>query len=191
MLGHCVEGEDLPVLYLLVGLFIVAVFAFVISVNRKNKAALAAKLPALAQVVQGSVNGESVQGAFQQFPAVGRVHGIQVDEESYGKQYYWIAELNGVGVPEFDVTANRQKQLVVQAVDLGFKARLEASGLLGYVAQIPAVAQGKGGLFSRGGALQLMVAMKNQGEPPTPQEFAQQLQVLLQLVTICRQAIAG
>jgi hypothetical protein len=177
--------------FVLVGLFLVVVFGLFTWYNRKNRAAMAGLLPGLAQVIQGSVVGEGVQGVFQGMPASARVHGIQVDEESFAKQYFWIAELGGIGLPDFDVTANRKGQLLIQSVDPVFKSRLEYAGLLNYVAQIPAVAQGKGGLFSRNGALQLMVPQKNQGTLPTPAEFAGQLQTLVQLVNVCRQAVAG
>lgn len=177
--------------FLIVGLFLVVVFGIVFWSNKKNKEGMAAKMPLLAQVIQGQVLGDRIQGAFQSVPVSGRVHGVQTDEESFAKSYFWVIEVQVAGMPEFDLARTKQGQFWVQTADQNLRARLEAGGLIQVATQIPAVGAGKGALFGRGGMLQLMVPMRNQAGVPTPEEFQQQLQILMQLGGICHRAVAG
>jgi hypothetical protein len=129
--------------------------------------------------------------AIQAIPVKGRVHGVQIDEESYAKQYFWIVEMYLPGLPDFDLARTKQGQFWVQTVDQTLRARLEGIGLIQAATQVPTVAQGKGALFGRNGMLQLMLPLKNQGAVPTPEEFHDQLQILAHLAGLCRQAVAG
>lgn len=176
---------------MIVALFLAVVFGLVFWSNKKNKEGMAAKLPLLAQLIQGQVFGDKIQGTFQMIPVSGRVHGVQTDEESFAKQYFWIAEMHVAGLPDFDLARTKQGQFWVQTVDQNLRARLEAAGLIHVATQIPTVAQGKGALFGRSGVLQLMLPIRNQAGVPTPEEFNQQLQILAHLAGLCHQAVAG
>lgn len=176
---------------MIVGLFLVVVFGLVFWSNKKNNEGMKAKLPLLAQLIQGQVMGDRIQGTFQTIPVSGRVHGVQTDDESFAKTYFWITEMQVPGLPEFDLARTKQGQFWVQTIDQSLRARLEAAGLIQVATQVQAVAMGKGALFGRGGALQLMIPIRNQAGLPTPEEFNQQLQILTQLAGICYHAVAG
>lgn len=178
-------------IFAIVGLFLAVVFFLVWRSNKKNNEGMAAKLPLLAQLIQGQVFGDRIQGTFQSISVSGRVHGVQTDEESFAKTYFWVAEMQVPHLPEFDLVRNKQGQFWVQTTDQNVRARLEAGGLIQMAMQIPAVAQGKGALFGRNGVLQLMLPIRNQAGLPTPEEFQQQLQILMQLGGICHRAVAG
>lgn len=178
-------------IFVWVGLFLAVVFGLVYWSNKKNKEGMAAKLPLLARLIQGQVQGDSIQGSFQAIPVRSRVHGVQTDEESFAKQYFWIVEMQVPGMPDFDLARTKQGQFWVETVDPNLRARLEAMGLVQIAMQVPALAGGKGALFGRNGLLQLMFPMRNQQGLPTPEEFGQQLQTLAHLAGLCRQAVAG
>lgn len=178
-------------IFVIVALFLAVVFGLVFWSNKKNNQGMAAKLPLLAQVIQGQVYGDRIQGTYQMVPVSGRVHGIQTDDESFAKSYFWVVEMQVPNLPEFDLARTKQGQFWIQMADQSLRARLEAAGLIQAALQIPAVASGKGALFGRGGMLQLMLPIRNQAGVPTPEEFHQQLQILMQLGGICHQTVAG
>lgn len=175
----------------IVGLFLAVLFGVVYWFNKKNREGMAAKLPLLAQLIQGQVHQDQVRGHFQSIPVTGQVHGMQTDEESFAKSYFWMVEMSVPSLPEFDLVRSKQGGFWVQTADQGLRARLEAAGLIQVAMQIPAVVQGTGTLFGRGGQLQLIVPMRNQAAVPSPEEFQHQLQILMQLGGICHQAMAG
>lgn len=178
-------------IFAIVGLFLVVVFGLVFWSNKKNNAGMAAKLSLLAQVIQGQILKNRIQGTVQGVPVFGRVHGVQTDDESFAQTYFWVVEVQVPGLPEFDLARTKQGQFWVQTADQNLRARMEAGGLIQMATQIPAVGTGKGALFGRGGMLQLMLPIRNQAGVPSPEEFQQQLHVLMQLGGICHRAVAG
>lgn len=168
--------------------------------KKKNRAEKDSKLPVLAQVIQGTVQGSAVVGAFMGLPARGSVE-VETYRDSDGDRqeaYYWSSQLSlALGAP-FTLKLQGKgflgmggKELNLDSPDPAYKEWLTAAGLLQYASQVPTLAEGKASLAYQNGLLTLQTSIDNEGALPTPDLFQYQLQVLMGVVQMHQQPVAA
>lgn len=168
--------------------------------KKKNRAEKDSKLPVMAQVIQGTVQGSAVVGAFMGLPARGSVE-MEVYRDSDGdrqESYFWNAQLQvALGAP-FTLKLQGKgflgmggKELTLDSPDPGYKEWLITAGLLQYASQVPTLAEGKASLAYKDGVLTLRTSIDNEGALPTPDLFHYQLQVLMGVVQMHQQPVAA
>lgn len=185
----------------LIGIAIaIALFWYSSVQKKKNRAEKDSKLPVLTQVIQGTVQGSAVVGAFMGLPARGSVE-VETYRDSDGDRqeaYFWSAQLSvALGAP-FTLKLQGKgflgmgaKELTLDSPDPGYKEWLTAAGLLQYASQVPPLAEGKASLSYQNGILALKSSIDNEGALPTPDLFNYQLQVLMGVVQMHQQPVAA
>ncbi|MGE5674014.1 MAG: hypothetical protein ACM3XM_09000 [Mycobacterium leprae] len=174
---------------------IVAVVVVVLGLRqiKKESGVANAKLPLLLPLIQGEVQKGQVLGRYLDLPARGLTFTRRVNDETH--QHWWSTQVQLGTTAAWDlVYAGKglmglgQKEVLVKAKDKELKARLEASGLLQYMEQVPHVLEGKADLGMGYGWLCFNVRIKDGGDIPTPEAFQSYLQVLADVLPMVREA---